>query len=155
MRLCLVLGVCGRGRRKIRLTHVGFIFFYFVIVHAFDHCFFFFMGLLLAPFLSSFFKKKTRWSSCFSPFSKFYFVSLFSKFGFSFGLVRVLSVINFVAQRQKILILHTFRFVHFYGFGFKLLASNLGIEICELKLKSSPFGGFRMLLIYYWQAHYV
>jgi len=56
MRLCLVLGVCGR--RKIRLTHVGFIFF--VIVHAFDHCFFFFMGLLLAPFLSFFFKKKTR-----------------------------------------------------------------------------------------------
>jgi len=96
MRLCLVLGVCGR--RKIRLTHVGFIFF--VIVHAFDHCFFFFMGLLLAPFLSFFFKKKKLgWSSCFSPFSKFYFVSLFSKFGFSFGLVRVLSVINFVAQR--------------------------------------------------------
>lgn len=97
MRLCLVLGVCGR--RKIRLTHVGFIFF--VIVHAFDRCFLFFifMGLLLAPFLSFFLKKKLGWSSCFSPFSKFYFVSLFSKFGFSFGLVRVLSVINFVAQR--------------------------------------------------------
>lgn len=100
MRLCLVLGVCGRSRRKIRLTHVGFIFF--VIVHAFDRCFLFFifMGLLLAPFFYLFFlKKKLGWSSCFSPFSKFYFVSLFSKFGFSFGLVRVLSVINFVAQR--------------------------------------------------------
>jgi hypothetical protein len=58
MRLCLVLGVCGRGRRKIRLTHVGFIFFYFVIVHAFDHCFFFFYGSFVSTIFIFFFLKK-------------------------------------------------------------------------------------------------
>lgn len=81
MRLCLVLGVCGR--RKIRLTHVGFIFF--VIVHAFDRCFLFFifMGLLLAPFFYLFFlKKKLGGVAAFRHFQNFILFLYFRNLGF-------------------------------------------------------------------------